>query len=101
MNTTTTEDLVNEVAKHDPMLAGIIEEKFDELRDAERRAHYKARVDRAESNLGEACVMAANDPTGQDGEDYANPCARDLIDARDSYLRHTDPEQWMERRMGA
>lgn len=70
----------------------------DDIDDLMKEASCNERIQRAEAELDDACAEAAEDMTGQDGEERCNRAARDLIDARDSKLRQMDPEGYAERR---
>lgn len=87
--------LLEEVEQLDPDLAA-------ELRAAHNRAVAIAErgldVQRAEQNLHDV-MREYDDPTGQDLDGpEVEAAARDLIDARDAYLRESDPWRYSEMR---
>ena len=91
------EKLIRRIEKlGDDDLAQDVSEELFKLRRGLALKPYLELVERAENSLGEACDLAAEDITGQDGEEYANACARDLIDARDALLREEDPDRYSE-----
>ena len=89
-------NLIDRIADLDPELAEEVEEELEHLRKEARLRPYRERVYRAENNLDEATRWAQEDMTGQDGEEYSDACARDLIDARDALLREKDPDRYSE-----
>lgn len=58
-------------------------------------------VDKAVGRLDQATARAAEDMTGQDGEDEVNQAAAGLVAARDDKIRCEDPERWAEMQRGA
>ena len=88
--------LLTRLSAIDPDLAESFEDELERLNWELTLKPYRERVERAENNLDEACGWAMEDMTGQDGEEYSNACARDLIDARDDLLRHEDPDRYSE-----
>tara|TARA_B000000441_G_scaffold30206_1_gene19204 strand:- start:167 stop:358 length:192 start_codon:yes stop_codon:yes gene_type:complete len=48
--------------------------------------------------LDRATALAAEDMTGQDGEEEVNQAAADLIEARNDKIRREDPDRYAEMR---
>lgn len=79
----------------DPSLAEAIRHDA-EMQEARRELAH------SEGCFDDLCSEYSDDVTGQDGDaDRYWEGARNLIDARDQYLRRTDPDRYSEMLRGA